>query len=379
MEGAKPGPDGSIRPLIFEAVEEQLGLQLQPGNEKSEVQLIDKAEKQTGVRKCLQYRMFSTPGIGAASRDRKTMMIRETGFERQEGPPMKMFLAAASWVSVSLLSANAQVANFPEFEVAAVKPASAPDQAALAFLPASMLAKMGFDGGPGTKDPDRIDYHGVTLKSLLARAYDVKPDQISGPGWLGSEYYTIQAKLSLDADQAQLQMMLQRLLTERFQIRFHWEMKETPVYRLKVAKNGPRLKLLEELPHYESEDEQREAMRKGAITNMAKMRSAVEANARSGIRTNSRRFDLPRATTERFAEVLSGNLDRPVKDMTQLEGEYSFQLEWTPDSDMGDGEPSSRVSIFTAIQEQLGFKLEAGNEVIELLVIDKAEKVPTAN
>jgi uncharacterized protein (TIGR03435 family) len=60
------------------------------------------------------------------------------------------------------------------------------------------------------------------------------------------------------------------------------------------------------------------------------MRAAVEASARSGIRTNNRRFDLARATTERFAEVLSGNPDGPVKDMTQLEGEYSFQLERNP-------------------------------------------------
>jgi uncharacterized protein (TIGR03435 family) len=75
--------------------------------------------------------------------------------------------------------------------------------------------------------------------------------------------------------------------------------------------------------------------------------------------------------------VLSGHMGRPVKDMTELEGEYQFHLEWTPDSSIHD-EPSG-VSIFTAIQEQLGFKLEAGNEAIEVLVIDKAEKVPTSN
>jgi uncharacterized protein (TIGR03435 family) len=70
-------------------------------------------------------------------------------------------------------------------------------------------------------------------------------------------------------------------------------------------------------------------------------------------------------------------LDRPVIDMTHLEGEYHFQLEWTPDSSIHE-EPSG-VSIFIAIQEQLGLKLDAGNEAIELLVIDKAEKAPTSN
>jgi uncharacterized protein (TIGR03435 family) len=293
---------------------------------------------------------------------------------------MKQMLAAAGWIAFSAVTASGQgTTGTAEFEVASVKPAAAQDRGPLASLPGTVADMMGFDGGPGTPDPGRIKYHGVGLKMLLARAYNVKPDRISGPSWLGSERYTIEAKLPPGTDTARLRLMLQQLLVERFRISLHREMKDTPVYRLKVARDGPRLKPPEELPHYDSEDERREAMRKGAMENLAKIRAAVEASTRTGIRTNNRRFGLARATTERFAEVLSSNLDRPVKDMTQLEGEYSFQLDWTPDSDLRDDEPSSRVSIFTAIQEQLGLKLEAGNEAIELLVIDKAEKEPTSN
>jgi uncharacterized protein (TIGR03435 family) len=240
-----------------------------------------------------------------------------------------------------------------------------------------MAEMMGFDGGPGTQDPGRIRYHDVSLKMLLARAYNVKPGEISGPGWLASERYTIEAKLPPDTNADQLQLMLQKLLTERFQISLHREVKETPVYRLKVAKNGPKLKPPEESPRYQNQDEERAAMRQRAEENLAKAIAAREANARMGIRGPSRSFGLARATTEKFASVLSSHLDRPAKDMTELEGEYSFHLEWTPDSGMRDD--SSGVSIFTAIQEQLGLKLEAGNEAIELLVIDKAEKVPTSN
>jgi uncharacterized protein (TIGR03435 family) len=236
---------------------------------------------------------------------------------------------------------------------------------------------MGFDGGPGAQDPGRIVYRGATLKTLLARAYKVKPGEISGPGWLGSERYTIEAKLPPGTDEGRLRLMLQKLLTERFQITLHREVKDTPVYRLKVAKNGPKLKPATELPHYQNQDEERAAMRQQVEENLAKAIAAREVNARLGIRGPSRSFGLARATTERFAGVLSGNLDRPVKDMTQLEGEYSFHLEWTPDSGMHDD--ASGVSIFTAIQEQLGLRLEAGNEPIELLVIDKAEKAPTSN
>jgi len=212
---------------------------------------------------------------------------------------------------------------------------------------------------------------------LLARAYQVKPAQISGPGWLGSERYTIEAILPPGTNADRLRLMLQKLLTERFQIVLHKEVKDTPVYRLKVAKNGPKLQPPKDLPHYENEDERREAMQKQVLENMAKMRATREENARNGIKTPSRSFGMARATMEKFAETLSGHLDRPVKDMTQLEGEYSFHLAWTPDSGMHD-EPTE-LSIFIAIQEQLGLKLEAGNEAIEFLVIDKAEKAPTSN
>jgi uncharacterized protein (TIGR03435 family) len=153
--------------------------------------------------------------------------------------------------------------------------------------------------------------------------------------------------------------------------------KETPVYRLKIAKNGPKLQPPEDRPHYDSEEERQEAMRKQAQENLARMLATREANAHAGIPTPSRSFGMLRATTARFAEVLSGYLDRPVKDMTQLKGEYRFRLAWTPDSSFRD-EPSE-LSIFIAIQEQLGLKLEASNEATELLVIDKAEKTPASN
>ncbi len=291
---------------------------------------------------------------------------------------MKRILVPASWIAFAVLTASGQgTTDTSGFEVASVKPAAKQDRDALASLPGAVAEMMGFEGGPGTQDPGRINYHGVSLKALLARAYQVKPDQISGPGWLGSERYTIVAILPPGTNPDRLRLMLQKLLTERFQIALHREVKETPVYRLKIARNGPKLQPPEELPHYENEDAKREALQQRAQEGLAKRMATMEANSRMGLKTPSRSFGLARATMEKFAEALSGNLDRPVKDMTQLEGEYHFQLEWTPDNGMRD--EASEFSIFTAIQEQLGLKLEAGNEAIELLVIDKAEKVPTSN
>lgn len=78
-----------------------------------------------------------------------------------------------------------------------------------------------------------------------------------------------------------------------------------------------------------------------------------------------------------FAQTLAGHLDRPVRDMTQLPGEYSFSLGWTPDNGASAG--VSGTPIFVAIQEQLGLKLEPANETLEQIVIDKAEKTPIEN
>ena len=277
---------------------------------------------------------------------------------------MKSTLPAASLLTFSILAAQAL-----EFEVASVKPADKQDRSALPSLPGLAADTMAFEGGPGSKDPGRINYHGVSLKALLARAYNVKTGQVSGPGWLGSERYTIEAILPPGTKPDQLRLMLQKLLTERFQISLHKDVKETPVYRLIVAKNGPKLKPPEDVPQYQDEGERRDYMQKQAQANLERMLADRGQYSRA--------FGLARATMERFADALATNLDRPVKDMTQIEGEHSFHLEWTPDGSMRAD--SSGVSIFIAIQEQLGLKLEAANENIEFVVIDKAEKIPASN
>lgn len=270
-----------------------------------------------------------------------------------------------------MLLCSIVVAQAQEFEVASVKPADKLERDQFRNVPGPTAEMMGFEGGPGTKDPGRIFYHGVSLKTLLARAYNMRPEQISGPSWLGSERYTLEAKLPPGTDAEGLRSMLQKLLIERFQLSAHKEVKDTPVYRLKVAKNGPKLEPAKAVPQYENEDEKREALMK----RVEAMRAATKANSEKGIRTPGRSFSLAHATTARFAEMFSGHVDRPVKDMTQLEGEYSFRLAYDPDGGMRE----DGLSIFTAIQEQLGLRLEAGNEPIELLVIDKVEKVPVSN
>jgi uncharacterized protein (TIGR03435 family) len=291
---------------------------------------------------------------------------------------MKQIVAATACIAFLVLTASAQdTTGTPAFEVASVKRADTQNQRPMPPMSGPITEMMGFEGGPGSKDPGRINYRGVTLKSLLARAYQVKPDQIAGPGWLALERYTIEAKLPPATDAEQLRVMLQKLLVERFQISMHHEVKQTPVYRLKVAKNGPKLKPAEELPQYASDEERQAANMKRLQESMAKRQAAMEAYTRQGLRPpNSSSFRYAKATTQRLADALSSHVGRPVKDMTGLEGDYSFQLEWDPSA--GQREDAG-VSIFTALQEQLGLRLESGDDEIEFLMIEKAEKIPISN
>jgi uncharacterized protein (TIGR03435 family) len=212
-----------------------------------------------------------------------------------------------------------------------------------------------------------------SLKQIIGFAYDVREFQISGgPGWLGSERYDILAKspspdAPVDMRQMtdeqrrlfleQIRQRMRALLEERFQLAVHRDSKELPVYALVVGKNGHKLK-----------------------------ESQLEAS-RQGLRITRGQMNADGSTTELFAKTLANVVGRPVLDRTGLKGRYDFKLEWTPDpggpmARIGPGEgPAggnppdlSGPSIFTAVQEQLGLKLESTRGPAEIIVIDRVEK-----
>jgi uncharacterized protein (TIGR03435 family) len=147
------------------------------------------------------------------------------------------------------------------------------------------------------------------------------------------------------------------------------------VYVLTVAKNGPKLAPAEKLPEYKDDEERSAAMRKGA-SDLLEARLAAMRRGEHGPR---RSFHLPRATLARLADVLSSHLDRPVKDKTQLDGLYSFTLTWEPDGAKAMSDAVLGPSIFAAVEEQLGLKLQRENDQVELVVIDQARKSPIRN
>jgi uncharacterized protein (TIGR03435 family) len=224
-----------------------------------------------------------------------------------------------------------------QFEVASIKPHGGP---------------ITVSGGPFSSGP-RVRYVAVKLTDLVTEAYGVRYEQVSGaPGWgdgPAGARYDIEAKAEGDAKPAkeQLQQMLQSLLAERFRLKVRRETADTPIYALVLAKGGSKLK----------------AVDKG---------EGVRVRA-SG---TSQRMD-GKTTMEFLARQLSISAGRLVVDRTGLTGDYEYTLEWTPDSAAApDDSPS--VSIFTAVQEQLGLKLEPAKAQVEMLIIEHAE-MPAEN
>jgi bla regulator protein BlaR1 len=236
----------------------------------------------------------------------------------------------------------------PAFEVASVKPSDPNARGQFRYLP----------GGT-------VVIRGVTLPLLIQQAYDVKDFQISGgPAWMPSKRYDITAKTgdvanASPTDPARMRLRLQALLADRFHLQLHRESKELSVYTLVMAKNGPKLK----------EDQ--------AADPAGRMFRGIG-------QLKGEQVDM------RFLSVwLARLVGRPVGDQTGLKGTYDFELNWVPDSSQGrlsgpePGAGSERgltpadqnsPSIFTAIQEQLGLKLEPRKGPVEILVIDHMEQ-----
>jgi uncharacterized protein (TIGR03435 family) len=237
----------------------------------------------------------------------------------------------------------------PEFAVATIKP-SRPDAPR---------------GGYGIRGKD-VTTTNVTVSWMIKLAYNVHAHQISGgPSWLDSERYDTVGRSDTpgEPNRDQMKLMIQKLLVDRFQLKFHTEKKELPVYAMVVAKDGPKLAV-----------------------------SAGDPNAFPGIgfRREPGVITLVGRNTglNGVANGLQSNiLDKPVVDQTGLTGRYDFQLRFTPDAtqlaDFGGLEPNSAdlnlpPDIFTAFEQQLGLKLQATKAVVDVMVIDRIER-PSPN
>jgi bla regulator protein BlaR1 len=209
--------------------------------------------------------------------------------------------------------------------------------------------------------PGELNALNDSLKMLIAYAYDVRDYQIEGgPNWIDSESYDILAKSEAGADDdlktnvertARLRLRVQALLADRFQLKLHRTTKDLPMFALVVAKNGSKLK--------------------------------ASTSTRSESVSNGHHLSCVKVTMEAFCKtMLQGELGRRVSDKTGLAGEFDFTMDWAPDEgsrrtpaeEAGVASTPGREgpSFFTALQEQLGLKLEPQKGPVEVLVVDSA-------
>ena len=281
-----------------------------------------------------------------------------------------MILQATAIAILAPLSLFAQAGEQPanKFEVASIK-------------------RCETDGKSGglSSAPGRLTARCMSLKFLIQLTYAPSPDAgvpiLGGASWVDSETYDIEAKTPDGTSGKTMQgPMLQNLLTDRFGLKIHSETREAPIYDLTVAKGGPKLKAFKEGTCVENVPQQ-------APPAPGQKRPTYCGSFSMGLKEGNLTLDVHKRSMAEFARQL--HLDRPVIDKTGIAGMFDFHLEFAVDGTtvgfFPPGFPAPRtsnnpdaLSIFTAIQEQLGLKLEPSKGPVEVLVIDSVER-PSAN
>lgn len=324
------------------------------------------------------------------------------------------------------LAGSALFAQNPTFDVASIKP-TAPQEMG------RIMVRMG-------GDPGRIDWVNVSLRDVIRTAYGVKDYQVTGPDWMTSARFDIQAKYPPDTPIETRNLMLQALLAERFSVKIHKETKEVQTYSLVVGKNGHKLKkadpnkmqtMMLDGPGGPGVSDRNVRAGAGgpASASTAGGGGASSGSAGGSVRVGGAPAGGPGAggpggpgsggrgmtmmrmegagklhmtsmgtALPNFAEMLARQVGKPVFDETKLEGLFDIDLEFKPEAGMGGmvrmagpggmphgdgGGPAPDAveapSIFTAVQDQLGLKLESKKGPIETIVVDSANKTPTEN
>jgi uncharacterized protein (TIGR03435 family) len=242
-------------------------------------------------------------------------------------------LAAAA---VTLFRAAPLASQDIAFEVATVKPAS---------------------GNPHLSNYPRLHNgtlaaENVSLKTLLSAAFGLSSNRIDGPEWIDVEKFDLTGKAPHDVPDTELMPMLKALLQERFKIAVHREQKEMATFDMVIAKSGLKLKLFDP----------------------AKPMVPPPHN-------NGGALYIGAATMSQLADGIGSIVGRPVVDRTGIAGRYSFLLQYASPSRSATetAEVSNLPDVLTAIPEQLGLKLEAKKQQMEILVLDSALHVPIAN
>lgn len=202
--------------------------------------------------------------------------------------------------------------------------------------------------------PDRFTGRNVTLKRLIAEAWHCQMNQIIGPPWLDRNEYDVEARVPEGANREQIALMLQRFLTERFQLKEHGEAREMRVYELTVGKDGPKIQ-------------------PGTAAAAAGPGFHFHGDMRQFADLLAIQFSIPAAQSPN-EPARAGGAQIPVLDKTGLQGIYDFSV---------DQRPELGTDAFTGwkrvLEGQLGLKIEGRRGGFPVVIVDSAEKIPTAN
>lgn len=228
----------------------------------------------------------------------------------------------------------------PSLEVATIKPSDPSDQRHRSEV-----------------HGQRIVIENQTVKNMIQMSYGVQARQIvNAPSWIESERFDIQGLTNMEGQPSvpQFQEMVRKLLAERFGLKLHMEKREMARYSLIVTKGGPKMEPTKVAP------------------------DALPNEQGTGDKT-SRSWRMENVSMTDLAQNLQGELDRPVVDETGLKGRYDFTLKWLrTDAAPATDSDGSLPGIFTALQEQVGLKVEPSKGEVDVLVIEQVEQ-PSQN
>jgi uncharacterized protein (TIGR03435 family) len=261
---------------------------------------------------------------------------------------MTRVVASAALFALSGFAQSA--ASPPAFEVASIRPSQTPQGKGLPSLREDINTSAG-----------TLAMRNVTLTTTIRWAYKLSVYEISGASDLADARYDITAKPGTPVLEDQLRLMLQTLLAERFNLAFHRQAQDLPGYAIIVGKNGPKL-------------------------------TAAEGGGEGSMTGAGLVFEGHKMPLTRLADIVSGALKAPVLDMTGLPGPYDFKLDLRPyllNRQAADvpgvnrdtpGMTEALVDVATsALQDELGLRLETRKVRLEVLVVDHAEKTPSEN
>jgi uncharacterized protein (TIGR03435 family) len=256
---------------------------------------------------------------------------------------MRLPLIVATVFQLTVAASGWPQAAKPSFEVASVRPSQ-------------------HEVGPDynnqiTLSGDRYVGKNVTLKRLVAEAWQCQMNQVTGPAWMSGNEYDLEARVPLGADRQKISMMIRSLLAERFHLKEHSETREMRVYELTVGKGGAKI----------------QPIKAGAVEDSRQSGFHFHGNMRQFADLLAVQFSIP-APSDPSMPVRAGGTMVPVLDKTGLEETYDFNV---------DQRPEPGTDAFTGwkrtLEDQLGLEIESRKAGVPFIVVDDAEKIPTVN